>query len=757
MIFPDKFFYDEVREGFYINGMVKREWAAQIEVLQEIDKLCKKHNIKWFADCGTLLGAVRHGGFVPWDDDLDICMLRDDYQKFQKYAEKELPDGFVILTYECEEYWQMITRVTNVSQISLDKDILEKYHQFPYAAGIDIFVLDYVASNEKEEEVRRDLVNSVLSIAARADIGEDKPSEEGIKLLAMVEETCGVKINIKDHIRRQLYQLAERLSCLYPSKGAKEVVLMPYWCSHHDHKYNINDFLEVVQIPFENTMINVPAGYDNALKVEYGDYLKICRGGGFHEYPLYELQEDFMFEKIEKPNVFRYVFDKEELTNDRDECPPRLKDQALDFCEMLGKVNQVLESISEEQVDSVLEVLEQCQEGAIRIGTQIEEQEGEGFITVKLLEEYCERLYKAGEALGEGMLPDVEGLEDNRNRLLVSIREDIHVRREILFLPYRADLWWTMEEAYEEMKADPLNHVVVMPLPFFDRDAIGNLTELHYDIDGYPDGLELTDYHDYDIRAKHPDMIYIQNAYDKYNYTSMLPPEYFTSKIKKYTEELIYIPPFRIGKFDPDDKKLYKTTLYFLKMPGVINADKVLLETEQMCELYRNVLTEFCGEDTRQIWEKKIQLNQMIKPKKSDLQECIPDDWRNILFKSNGELKKVVLFQNAVCSFYQNKDKALAKLEHVLQTFFDNREDVALIWRPHPSIAAFSSIFGYTMMEKYRGIIKKYREGAWGIFDDSDNPDLVINLADAYYGDPDPVMQRCRNMGKPVMILNMDV
>ena len=93
MQFPYTYFEDEVREGFYISGIIKRAWAAQLEVLEIVDKICQKHNIRWFADCGTLLGAVRHGGYIPWDDDLDICMLRDDYIRFNEIAEQELPEA----------------------------------------------------------------------------------------------------------------------------------------------------------------------------------------------------------------------------------------------------------------------------------------------------------------------------------------------------------------------------------------------------------------------------------------------------------------------------------------------------------------------------------------------------------------------------------------------------------------------------------------------------------------------------------------
>ena len=83
MDFTVDFYRDEVRCGFYIPTAVKQAWAANLTVLSEIDRICEKYGIRYFADWGSILGAVRHGGYVPWDDDLDICMLRDDYTRFR--------------------------------------------------------------------------------------------------------------------------------------------------------------------------------------------------------------------------------------------------------------------------------------------------------------------------------------------------------------------------------------------------------------------------------------------------------------------------------------------------------------------------------------------------------------------------------------------------------------------------------------------------------------------------------------------------
>ena len=78
-----------------------------LNILKEIDKICKKHNLIYFLDGGTLLGAVRHKGFIPWDDDVDIGMPREDYRKFLKIAQKELPDYLFLQTFETDKYYDI--------------------------------------------------------------------------------------------------------------------------------------------------------------------------------------------------------------------------------------------------------------------------------------------------------------------------------------------------------------------------------------------------------------------------------------------------------------------------------------------------------------------------------------------------------------------------------------------------------------------------------------------------------------------------
>ena len=78
MEFDESFFLPEDRNGFHIAAMMKRVWAVEMEIVNVVSEICSKHDIKWFATSGTLLGAVREKGFIAWDDDIDLASLRTD-------------------------------------------------------------------------------------------------------------------------------------------------------------------------------------------------------------------------------------------------------------------------------------------------------------------------------------------------------------------------------------------------------------------------------------------------------------------------------------------------------------------------------------------------------------------------------------------------------------------------------------------------------------------------------------------------------
>ncbi|MCM1327500.1 MAG: LicD family protein [Bacteroidales bacterium] len=300
MEFPDSYFEDEVRDGFYVSGMMKRSWAAQLEVLEDIDRVCRKHGIQYFAEWGTLLGAVRHGGFIPWDDDLDIGMKREDYNKFLTVA-AELPESYGLLNYETvhegESLWEFLTRVMNGHKICFEKQHLAKFHDFPYAVGIDIFPLDYLIGDEQAEKQRAEIV--YLITMASAAIDGNKDSKETERLLRQVEEICKITIDRGREIKRQLYALEERYFMMYSEQEAEEITIMPRWVNtNFAYRFPKSYYENFILMPFENIQIPVPIGYDAILRVKYGDYVEPVRSGSDHEYPFYKRQEAILRETI---------------------------------------------------------------------------------------------------------------------------------------------------------------------------------------------------------------------------------------------------------------------------------------------------------------------------------------------------------------------------------------------------------------------------------------------------------------------------
>ena len=228
MKFADDYFKGEEREGFFVEEMMKRAWAAQIEVLKEIERVCKKHGIRYFADWGTLLGAVRHKGFIPWDDDIDITMFREDYEKFLKVAQQELPTGYKVFNvYTHENYEEVFTRINNGAEINLTDEYLEKYHGCPYVVGIDVFPQDYLPPSIEEKTALIHMMKVVM--LTKELVRNNAPDvEEGLQ---KVEEICGVYINREQPIHKQLLILIDRISQMFPPNECNEIAVMYHWCN----------------------------------------------------------------------------------------------------------------------------------------------------------------------------------------------------------------------------------------------------------------------------------------------------------------------------------------------------------------------------------------------------------------------------------------------------------------------------------------------------------------------------------------------
>lgn len=173
MYFKEEYFEEENRYGFLVSQDMKRAWAAQLEVLEEVKRVCAILDIKFYADWGTMLGAVRHHGFIPWDDDMDIAMLRKDYMRFLSEAPALLGQYYEIKSvYNDPEDDTIKARIINGRHICFEPDFLARFHGCPYVVGIDIFPVDNITGNvealDKQVDELRFLLKTVQSIPEAA-------------------------------------------------------------------------------------------------------------------------------------------------------------------------------------------------------------------------------------------------------------------------------------------------------------------------------------------------------------------------------------------------------------------------------------------------------------------------------------------------------------------------------------------------------------------------------------------------------------
>lgn len=292
-----------------MDELLNRCHAAHLRVLEDFKKVCSKHNLKWYAFCGTLLGAVRHKGFVPWDDDLDICMMRNDYNLFLYYAKTEMPEYFIDTydSYHPEERRHYdfvgITRINNTYSPRLDSEFLETYGGFPYSAGIDLYPLDYVP-NDEIYDVAISVYKFVImtgykykSINWELYIPPAVPNKTLDSMFKEIKRATGEQINPKKDVLKQLNDLAVKISTY--TKSSDRVACMMHTAFEKKMIFKVSWFKERIEVPFEDTTIFVPAGYDEILKVNYGRNYMIPNMRVPHEYPYYKFQERIIKEIIQ--------------------------------------------------------------------------------------------------------------------------------------------------------------------------------------------------------------------------------------------------------------------------------------------------------------------------------------------------------------------------------------------------------------------------------------------------------------------------
>lgn len=263
---PKEFWKEEVRCGYTVTEKMKRVWAVEMDLLYVFDRVCKKYGLRYFADSGTLLGAVRHKGYIPWDDDIDLVMLREDYEKLLAVADREFSHPYFFQTmYNDKKLFRAHAQLRN----SETTGYMPNEENRPYNKGIfiDIFPLDLVPDEGPKFRLFVKEVNLFWRTIEYGGYVKDAPHK--LKGLAFRGMTS-LLYRFTDY--RKMFRLYEKLCSRYNGSGCQRISYIAYSRGKEKHMFRKEWFDDIVILPFEFMTIPAPAGYDERLRKEYKDY-----------------------------------------------------------------------------------------------------------------------------------------------------------------------------------------------------------------------------------------------------------------------------------------------------------------------------------------------------------------------------------------------------------------------------------------------------------------------------------------------------
>ena len=260
---PESFFKEEVRCEFLVTKERKRLWGVLLDMLLKIDDVCKKYNLTYFLEAGTLLGAIRHKGMIPWDDDIDIFMPRKDYDQFVKLS-NEFPYPYFLQTpYTDPEYFYCPARIRN----SNTTGVVERfaYQKFNHGVWVSVFPLD----NWKEEggEERFEIIKSLI-IENSTYMRMTNPHLSEQDKLRVKNYSGRNPLETYEEIQRRAQQFNDTPTT-FVTAAVSAVI------SYKRKLWYAEDFSKTIEWEFEGFKFPIPVGYDRFLKIMYGDYMKL--------------------------------------------------------------------------------------------------------------------------------------------------------------------------------------------------------------------------------------------------------------------------------------------------------------------------------------------------------------------------------------------------------------------------------------------------------------------------------------------------
>ncbi|WP_252223260.1 MULTISPECIES: CDP-glycerol glycerophosphotransferase family protein [unclassified Clostridium] len=407
----------------------------------------------------------------------------------------------------------------------------------------------------------------------------------------------------------------------------------------------------------------------------------------------------------------------------------------------LNKKNKIIELLStlEEGVNYAKSassgksklMLNDCYNGLVSILNSVDEENTIETYINKILQDFDKIIDKLNNE--KTIEFEMQSIIKILNELSEYILNNISTELEIVFMPYKASMWDSMESIWSEAIGDEDCNCYVVPIPYYERASENNPLKLCYEGEIFPQYVDITHHSLYDLEMREPDIIYIHNPYDQYNTLTMICPEYFSSKLSKCTEMLVYVP-YYISTSYKDEKEHG----LFSILPGPINSNKIIAQSKNDREAY--ISNRYSNNKILDLGSPKFDAMFSIEKRV----DKIIYEWKKI-----SEDKKVFLLVTTVDDVLNNKN-FIRDLKNNINNIVEN-DSICLIWRPHPLTDITIKNMRPNFLEEYNKLLKEIKKYNNIIFDDTSNAYTSISISDALISGNSSITAQYLITGKPTL------
>ena len=260
---PQDFFLAEVICDYPVDENMKKVWAVELDLYKEFKRICEENSLIHFTDGGTTLGAIRHAGFIPWDDDFDVCMPREDYEKLKQLADKFKQPYFLQYPYTDSEYGYSFLRLRNSNTTVIVEPF--NYCRFNQGIYIDIFPLDKV-TKEKYLYRREKIYERIMYSSSYMRMGYPTKSERDLQLI-------DTYLKNQKWTLQENYDEIEKIAVMEENEDTAFLSLIVSTQYSPEKKIWPKEiFTKQCKKEFCGIEVDVPIGYDEQLKIYFGNY-----------------------------------------------------------------------------------------------------------------------------------------------------------------------------------------------------------------------------------------------------------------------------------------------------------------------------------------------------------------------------------------------------------------------------------------------------------------------------------------------------